>query len=1432
MFPRSIFLLGVVFSSFLSTTYAQSYDDGPITVDVKLREVQASFAATDESLLGIGFGPDELSFYIWAQDNLLTYPWTGGACLQDLNFTPTIGGSNSIDFNSVFANFNFPTATVPQYLDFRIDAWEDDIPSDGLNLGPLGGFCNQGQACDWNDNVCCGFILFGFCAGLETGDDYRCDANPFYQGLSYRSGPPCQWYDHGYLNGTGCVNPSTQAAAPSNTNGYYKPHIETYWRYTKGTSFANAIDLGSLNSGIPLAHYNSNECYTDYYTASSGNDVIYSFDIINPSGVDISLCGINGAQFDSYLYLVSDLDTNVVMDFNDNSCGGLQSQILTSLCTPGTYYVIVDATAASEFGTFTLEINEDPTSTFSVTDSISDYNGEDISCYGGSDGKIFAHVNGGTPPYTFMWSNGLTNNTLNNNDSIVNLSVSPTPTYSVIVSDSKGCLLPPLSVTLNEPSEVTVLTTSVSASCAGYSDGTITVTNTSGGVPSYSYSWNTIPLQTGTNATSLSAGTYTLTVTDDNGCSISHQDIVNEPAAPSMNITSANAPFSINPLTFEVCDGNNITLTATPGFVSYSWSPNIWLNTNSGSTVISTPNSPGMTYTCTGTDVSGCTVDIPVIVDVVSSVNIYSSNPSPEVCEGEDVTVTFYGASTYSWFPPTYLNTTSGSTVTITPQDSITYTITAQNASGCTDATQFFVDILPAPTINTVSPVSSICYGSSVSITASGANSYSWSPASSLNVSTGSVVMSSPTTTTTYKVVGTALNGCKDSISTTISVIPLPVLNVTGTNSICEGESTSLLVNSNSIISSYVWTPSNSLDTSSGNIVLANPSTSQTYTITGTDLNQCEGTIPFTVSVLPAPNVSITASEDTICIGNASILMANGAVSYNWTPSSSLNINTGVSVTASPTITTTYSVLGTSTNNCSALDTIMIHVDSLPVLSVSPIVSTICEGDSIGITASGAQDFLWSPALGLNTTLGSAVIANPITNSYYTVTGTDINGCSAVISSTVNVNPKPIISLSSIPNTNDICEGASIDINAFGGVSYVWTPSFGLNTTIGPSVIASPSSSTSYTVTGTDVNSCINSANFQLNVGVNPTVSITPKNPVICEGESISLSATGANTYIWIPSNTLTSSIGAMVNANPLISTTYTLLGTDILGCEGIDSTTVSVNPLPTASITQDSLKICAGDLAAIAVETSGTPPWDLSYAINGSLQETLLDAISSPIIISSDIAGEYTLISITDDNECSNIGNGSLFLDVLNMPIADFVSYGPDGSSDLDILQPEVSFINTSSSSSTYSWYFGDHPLQGSSNLINPIYTYSDPGNYPVILVANNGPCSDDTIKNILIKPVYTLWIPNSFSPNNDGTNDYFPWDCQDPTAMSIKEFEMYIYNSWGEEVFHTEDQNDCWNGRINQNGEVILGYYSYLIKIYDELGVRHTVTGKVLLN
>ena len=265
-------------------------------------------------------------------------------------------------------------------MDFKVDTWEDDLPSDGLL-----GFCSNGTSCTWQGVQCCGVYLFGLCIGIETGDDYRCDADPFYQGLTYRSGPPCQWYSHGYLNGSGCSN--------SSVNDYYKPHIETFWRYTKGTSFANAINLGPLTTGV-LSHYNSNECYADYYPASTGNDVIYSFNVTNPTGVNISLCGLNGAQYDSYLYLVKDT-TLVAMSENDDYCAS-QSELVTALCETGVYYVVVDATSTTELGTFTLTITEDPTSAFTNTNIVTD-----VSCNGGNNGQINTTVSGGFTPYNY-----------------------------------------------------------------------------------------------------------------------------------------------------------------------------------------------------------------------------------------------------------------------------------------------------------------------------------------------------------------------------------------------------------------------------------------------------------------------------------------------------------------------------------------------------------------------------------------------------------------------------------------------------------------------------------------------------------------------------------------------------------------------------------------------------------------------------------------------------------------------------------------------------------------------------------------------------------------------------------------------------------------------------------------------------------------------
>lgn len=1371
-----------MFSDF--TVIAQSYNDGPIDLQVKLREVQGNFAATDESLLGIGFAPDELTFKIWTQDNLGIFPWTGGSCLQDNNFVPTSAGANSTDFNTVFANFSFLTSTTPQYLDFKIDAWEDDLPSD-----QLAGFCNSGTVCTWQNVECCGIYLFGFCIGIETGDDYRCDADPFYQGLSYRSGPPCQWYSHGYLNGS-CSN--------SNVNGYYKPHIETYWRYTKGTSFANAIDLGILTPSV-ISHFNSNECYTDYYSSSPGNDVIYSFYVTNPTGVNISLCGTNGAQFDSYLYLVKDTNSLAIIS-NDNNCAN-QSEINTTLCDTGVYYIVVDAISANELGTFTVLLSEDLANSFSNSSTTNPTN-----CYGGSDGEIQVLLNGGSAPFTFNWydvnmSLLTSSNTLNFSDSLNNLQAGD---YILQVIDDNNCVLID-TININEPSPLQLNSTPTHVSCNGFSDGQASV-SVIGGTPNYSFQWNTNPIQTTASAVLLSAGIYSVIVTDAKSCADSISVAINQPPL---------VPVSILNNSNTVCAGGTINLLAS-GASSYSWSPNIWLNTNIGDSVFSTPSS-SISYIVTGFDINGCSNTDTIAVNTVPSLNMTFSPNNPVVCQNQSIIINIQGASSYTWNPSAGVNqlpATPGSSFSISPQTSITYQVIGEDNFGCRDSVDIQISVLNKPSVN-VTQNPSICEGGTVALVANGANTYSWFPNNGLNNTIGSIVTSFPTNSTIYNVIGTSLNGCSDTAITTVSVNPNPILSIFPSNTnLCQGDTVQAIVSG---ATNYIWSPALGLSSSNSDSVGVFPVTNTNYSILGIDSLGCSSTIPFNVSVNLSPNILVTSSNNTICLGDAAILTANGGVAYSWQPSSSLNINTGNTVSAIPNSTTTYTVTGIDANNCSESTNITLTVNPLPIISVNTNTSTICEGQDVQLIASGGASYIWSPALGLNTTIGGSVLASPNQTTNYFITGTDSNGCSDVISSNVIVNPLPILTV--IPNSISICEGSSIPLNVYGALSYIWSPNTGLNINTGNMVIASPQSSINYTVSGVDSNNCINTSSVEINVGVLPDLQTYPSNPQICEGESITLSIDGADQYSWTPSNTLSASTGSIVTANPLINTTYTIIGTDSINCVDSINFTVNVVPRPTAIIANTNTEtICSGDSALIVVDLTGNPPWNITYSINGSVHQDITN--NNPYLIFSDISGNYTIPIISDANNCDNSGSGSVIINILNTPIGSFLT-NPEVT---DILQPQVSFTDYSIYATNWTWNFGDNSFSIDQN---PIHYYEAPGSYIVTLVAANDICIDSVIANVIINPIFTFYVPDVFTPNGDGLNDIF---MAKGLESGIESFSMHIYNRWGQKVFHSNDMNLGWDGssakQKNQSG-----YYSYIIFIKDALDINHEIKGKVLL-
>lgn len=1363
---------------------SQSYNDGPVLIDVKLREVQGNFAATDESLLGIGFAPDELVFKIWTQDNLLTYPWTGGTCLQDFNFTPIVGGGNSLDFNSTFANFNFPTTIVPQYLNFKIDAWEDDLPSDNLI-----GFCNSGTQCSWEDQQCCGIFLFGLCVGIETGDDYRCDANPFYQGLSYRNGPPCEWYSHGYLNGSGCLNPSTQSGSP-NTDGYYKPHIETFWRYTKGTSFANAIDLGNLNTSV-ISHFNSNECYTDYYTASSGNDVIYSFNINNPTGVNISLCGANGAQFDSYVYLVK--DTNVIaLSENDNFCTN-QSEISASLCEIGTYYIVVDAVSFTELGTFTLLVSEDPTSSFTILSSITD-----ASCNSYSDGKINVSLNGGVAPYSYSWYDSnmqlISNNLLssNNTDSLDNLQAA---SYIIQVSDNDNCILID-TIIVFQPSPLTMLTSSVPASCNSFSDGQVNVV-VSGGTPNYNYNWNTNPTQSNANAVFLPAGTYLLTVTDANNCIDTISETITEPSPVPVNISSTST---------TVCVGGSVNLQVS-GALNYNWSPSLWLNTSVGTNVMSTPNTT-IDYIVSGTDILGCSNTDTITVSVIQSLQMTNTPLYPTVCEGESVSIFVNGASSFSWFPSSGLSTSSSNNVLASPLNTTNYMVIGTDNFGCSDTIFVNIDVLLKPNI-AVTNSPSICEGESVPLLANGADNYSWFPSNGLNSVIGNTVTSSPLLSTSYSVIGTANNGCSDTVSTVVSVNPNPILTTIATVvDICKGDTSTLFVNG---ASNYIWNPILGLNNSTVDTVQSFPVSDITYTIIGMDSLGCTSSVNIFVNVNDLPIIELSTPIPEICIGEFLLLTATGGVQYSWLPQSSLSSNVGSVVSANPTVNTTYMVVGTDANSCSSWDTISVLVNPLPILSINNISSTICEGENVPLIVSGANTYLWSPSLGLNTSVGNSVIASPISTTNFLITATDFNGCIEVIYSNVLVNPSPNLSLN--PATAAICTGSSLQIEGFGANSYVWSPSYGLNTTTSNIVLASPNSDVIYNLVGTDLNNCKDSIDFQLIVGVPPTVSISPVSAVICEGESVTLSVDGATNYVWYPDATLSSNIGVSVVSTPLITTNYEVIGTDLIGCQDTSNIVVSVIPLPTASIVSGGGVVCSGDSASIVVNLTGNPNWNITYSVNGSVSS--VSSSTSPVIIYSTLEGTYTIPFISDANGCNNVGTGLELVDVINTPQAN-VDFSPENP---NMLNPEVSFINNSIFSNSYLWLFGDN--SPNSTEFEPSHVYDLDDTYQVLLLAENGPCTDTAFVVVTVDPYYALYVPNTFTPNDDGRNDDFV-----PKGVGIKEFEIYIFNRWGEEVFHSVDMDVCWDG-----GKAVPSSYSYVISVVDKMGEFHRKTGNILI-
>ena len=385
-------------------------------------------------------------------------------------------------------------------------------------------------------------------------------------------------------------------------------------------------------------------------------------------------------------------------------------------------------------------------------------------------------------------------------------------------------------------------------------------------------------------------------------------------------------------------------------------------------------------------------------------------------------------------------------------------------------------------------------------------------------------------------------------MATTLVIInPVPIIYAVAQQSaICIGQSTTITA-SGAI--DYIWTPSTGLSASTGSVVIANPITSVTYTIIGTNASGCKDTTTVDLTINPLPLAS-AGNDQSICIGNSAQLNASGGVSYVWSPSIVLSSAIISNPIATPVYTTTFVVVVGNQFGCFSNDTSVVEVNPLPIIDAGPS-KLICYPNSTNLVGSGANAYQWSPALYLNDSTIQSPLCTPEVNFTYTVIGTDNFGCSA--SDTVSVKVmKPFQIVASGDAT--ICYNDFVQLNAAGGNNYLWTPSDGLDNPYIPNPVASPSNSTTYMVYSTD-GVCFSSSDTVV-ITINPLPQIyAGADAEILYGQTYQLNAyTNGGTIQWEPPTFLNCTncqfpIASHVN----IPITYVLTVTDSMGCKAED---------------------------------------------------------------------------------------------------------------------------------------------------------------------------------------------------------------------------------------------------------------------------------------
>ena len=797
-----------------------------------------------------------------------------------------------------------------------------------------------------------------------------------------------------------------------------------------------------------------------------------------------------------------------------------------SLAVGSNYSIIIRDSLGCQSDSLTIAV-PNPLNSSSTN---SDYNGYGVSCATATDGNIDISVNGGLSPYNFIWNNGATTEDLNNLSAAL---------YILTITDANNCQLID-SIDITAPTLLSVnITITDSINCNGSNDGKALATAT-GGTGTINYLWSNG--QNTATATGLTAGTYTLTATDANGCTATQSINITEPAAITLNI---NNSVSIS------CNGaNDGEATAT---VSGGSNPLSFLWSDGQNTAIATALAAG-TYTVTATDANGCTATGSIVLSEPTALSLVINNNVAISCnsnnDGEATATATGGTGTinYAW-------SNGQNSAIATGLAAGTYTVTATDANGCNTLDSITLSEPTALSLVVNNNTAISCNNSNdgeATATATGGTgtiNYLWSNGQNSATATGLVAG-------TYTVTVTDANACflLDSITllepTTVSLVINngTAISCNGNN---DGDATATATGGTGAIN-YAWSNGQNTATATG-------LTAGTYTLTATDANGCTATQSINITEPAAITLNINNSVSISCNGandgeaTATVSGGSNPLSFLWSDGQNTAIATALAAG-------TYTVTATDANGCTATGSIVLSEPTALSLVINNNVAISCNSNNDGeatATATGGTgtiNYAWSNAQ-------YTAISTGLAAGTYTVTATDANACMVVDSITISaptalslvVNNNTAISC----NSSNDGEATATATGGTGTINYLW--SNGQNSATATGLVAG-----TYTVTVTDANACIAVDSVLLSEpAALSLVAIINSNyngsSISCNGANdgevlaIANGGTGAISYLWSNGQTTNQMTG-------LTAGTYTVTASDVNGCN-LSQTLVLTEP-------------------------------------------------------------------------------------------------------------------------------------------------------------------------------------------------------------------------------------------------------------------------------